>query len=104
MKTTVEIPDELFRKAKTLAASQGLTFKDVLVHSLASELDRIIDLGLENPKKDQPKRKEKKPLQVDFTKVEKAVLQKPEFLKNWDFDPIEILLEDRKNRNDFVLS
>ena len=104
MKTTVEIPDELFRKAKTLAASRGLSFKDVLVHRLASELDNIIDIGLENKNNTQPKRKEKKPLQVVFAKSEKLVLPKPDFLVNWEFDPAQVLLEDRKSRNDFVLS
>jgi hypothetical protein len=104
MKTTVEIPDELFRKAKTLAASRGLSFKEVLIHSLASELENIVDIGLENTKKTQPKRREKKPLQVVFAKSEKLVLPKPDFLVNWEFDPAQVLLEDRKLRNDFLLS
>ena len=74
MKTTVEIPDDLFRKAKTLAASRGLSFKDVLVHSLASELDNIIDIGLENKNNTQPKRKETRKSGFGKTSFTKAGL------------------------------
>jgi len=34
MKTTVEIPDELFREAKATAARNGAKFKDLLVEGL----------------------------------------------------------------------
>ena len=63
-------------------------------------MENIIDIGLENSKT-QPKRERKKPLQVVFAKSEKLVLPKPDFLVNWEFDPAQVLLEDRKLRNDF---
>lgn len=103
MKTTVEIPDELFRKVKTVAASQGITFKDVLVHSLASELDKIIDIGISDKKTGYPKRKEKAPLQVEYAKLHSGSLPIPEFIKDWDTDPLEILLDDRRKRDDLLL-
>lgn len=38
MKTTVEIPDELFRKVKTVAASRGLSLKLFLTEALKEKL------------------------------------------------------------------
>ncbi len=38
MKTTVEIPDPLFRKAKTAAASRGLSLKTFLTEALKEKL------------------------------------------------------------------
>ena len=38
MKTTVEIPDVLFRQAKACAASSGLTLKTFLTEALAARL------------------------------------------------------------------
>jgi hypothetical protein len=38
MKTTVEIPDPLFRKAKACAASNGLTLKAFLTEALEARL------------------------------------------------------------------
>ena len=78
--------------------------KEFLKFIMVNDLDNIIDIGLENKNNTQPKRKEKKPLQVVFAKSEKLVLPKPDFLVNWEFDPAQVLLEDRKSRNDFVLS
>jgi len=104
MKTTIQIPDELFRKAKSVAVSRGISFKEVLVHSLASELDNIIDIGISQNKAGSPRRKERKPLSVDFAKPQKIAIPKPPFIKTWDFDPAEILFEERKNRNEVLLS
>ena len=39
MKTTVEMPDELFRRAKAAAALQGLSMKDWLTNLLRREID-----------------------------------------------------------------
>lgn len=39
MKTTVEIPDDLFRKAKATAALQGRSFKDLITDLLRKELN-----------------------------------------------------------------
>ena len=38
MKTTIEVPDVLFRKAKTCAASQGLTMKAFLTDALEARM------------------------------------------------------------------
>lgn len=39
MKTTLEIPDELFRRAKTLAAKRGLSLQRLVVVALERELE-----------------------------------------------------------------
>ncbi|MBK8397829.1 MAG: hypothetical protein IPL26_21650 [Leptospiraceae bacterium] len=103
MKTTIEIPDELFRKAKVVASSKGLSFKDVVVHSLESELGNIIDSNI-SPKKETGRltRKVKQFLQMEFSKEEKITFPKPQFLRKWDFDPITDLLTERKE-HDFGL-
>ena len=41
MKTTVEIPDHLFRKAKSEAALRGVKLKDVIISGLKKELQEI---------------------------------------------------------------
>lgn len=38
MKTTVEIPDPLFRKAKSRAAERGLTLKEFMTEALQEKL------------------------------------------------------------------
>ena len=40
MKTTVEIPDRLFREAKTVAASRGLSLKTFLTEALQEKLSQ----------------------------------------------------------------
>lgn len=39
MKTTIEMPDELFRRAKATAALQGLSMKEWLTNLLRREID-----------------------------------------------------------------
>jgi hypothetical protein len=34
MKTTIELPDELFQQAKVMAAERGMTLKEIMVQSL----------------------------------------------------------------------
>jgi len=38
VKTTLELPDPLFRKAKTFAASQGMTMKQLFTEALEEKL------------------------------------------------------------------
>jgi predicted DNA binding CopG/RHH family protein len=38
MKTTLEIPDPLFRKAKSLAAEKGIPFRELVTEALAEKL------------------------------------------------------------------
>jgi predicted transcriptional regulator len=40
MKTTVEIPDELFKRAKVLAAQEGLSMKQLITESLQQRVAR----------------------------------------------------------------
>ena len=40
MKTTVEIPDALFRKAKATAAERGVSLKDFLTEAVREHLQR----------------------------------------------------------------
>lgn len=39
MRTSIDIPDELFRKAKVRAAEKGLTLKDLIVSGLSKEIE-----------------------------------------------------------------
>jgi len=41
MKTTLDIPDALLRRAKNLAAKEGLTLRDLISQALQAELDRL---------------------------------------------------------------
>lgn len=38
MRTTVDIPDELMKKAKMKAIEEGVTFKELVIKSLSKEL------------------------------------------------------------------
>jgi hypothetical protein len=40
IKTTIEIPDSTFRRAKTLAAARGITFKQLFTEALEDKLRR----------------------------------------------------------------
>jgi hypothetical protein len=50
MKTTVEIPDALFRKAKATAAEQGVSLKVLLTDAVSGHLQR----GARNAVKNKP--------------------------------------------------
>ncbi len=39
MRTTVDIPDELMKKAKIKAVEEGITFKELVIQSLHDKLD-----------------------------------------------------------------
>ena len=41
MKTTLDIPDLLFREAKAMAAREGTTLRAVVVRALQTEMERI---------------------------------------------------------------
>ena len=38
MKTTLEIPDRLFRKAKSVAAERGIPFRELVTEALSEKL------------------------------------------------------------------
>jgi len=39
MKTTIELPESLFRRAKSMAAQEGVTLKQLLTEALESRLE-----------------------------------------------------------------
>lgn len=41
MKTTLEIPDDLFRKAKAQAAARGISLKQLFTEALAERVARL---------------------------------------------------------------
>jgi hypothetical protein len=49
MKTTVEIPDTLFRKAKATAAEQGVSLKDLLTEAVREYLRRTSRVASSSP-------------------------------------------------------
>lgn len=47
MKTTLEIPESLFRKAKATAARQGRTLKQLVQEALSEKIARVDGAGSE---------------------------------------------------------
>jgi hypothetical protein len=47
MKTTLEIPDSLFRQAKAAAARRGVPFRELVTEAIAAKLSR--DPGQKRP-------------------------------------------------------
>ena len=45
MKTTIELPDALFRQSKSLAAARGVTLKYFFTEALEEKLQRSIEGG-----------------------------------------------------------
>jgi hypothetical protein len=41
MRTTVDLPEPLFRRTKALAALRGTSMKELIVHALEKEVDRL---------------------------------------------------------------
>jgi hypothetical protein len=41
MRTTIEIPDSLLRRTKSLAAARGITLKQLIVNSLEREVELV---------------------------------------------------------------
>lgn len=104
MKTTVEIPDDLFVQVKTTAAIRGMTFRDVLIHSLEAEL------AISSEKKETkfvtaPERKMKKGISVlksSFNFSSKK-FPAPKLFKDWKTDPLNLLKKAEKKRDDLLL-
>lgn len=49
MKTTIELPDELFREVKELAREQGITMRELMVEGLRHELERRARVATAEP-------------------------------------------------------
>jgi len=41
MRTTIDLPDELFRRTKSLAASRGLTLKQFIIDAVEREIEPV---------------------------------------------------------------
>lgn len=50
MKTTIELPDELFQRAKVMSAQRGTTLKEIMVQAL--------QLWFRTPEKDEEKERQ----------------------------------------------
>ncbi|MFT3906334.1 MAG: hypothetical protein QM718_08525 [Steroidobacteraceae bacterium] len=50
MKTTVEIPDPLFRQAKSRAAERGQTLKEFMTEALQDKLHKREAMGVSEPR------------------------------------------------------
>jgi hypothetical protein len=56
MRTTIELPDDLFRRAKATAALRGSSMKDLVARALAREIQK------QTPSKKTPPNRVKLPL------------------------------------------
>ena len=90
MKTTIDIPDSLYRKAKIQAIEQKKTLKDVVLHALARELEPF-GQGETEPKPFGQRRK----LLPSFRKAAKAGAFRP---PPGARDITELISEDRDAR------
>jgi hypothetical protein len=61
MRTTVDLPDTLFRRAKAEAALRGIKLKDLVLQALSQELDRRAEKG-------QGRRAKRRPTAHDLMK------------------------------------
>ncbi len=68
MRTTVEIPDSLFRRAKSQAAREGVSLKTLLVRAVENELAREGTPAARRIK--FPLLKSKEPRTLDLTNAE----------------------------------
>ncbi|MGN8226086.1 hypothetical protein [Gracilimonas sp. BCB1] len=44
MRTSVDLPDELMKKAKIKAVEEGISLKDLIIRSLRNELDQTKEI------------------------------------------------------------
>jgi hypothetical protein len=66
MKTTLELPDELLRRTKALAALRGMSMRDLIAHALEAELKE----GVQSPRWQRLAGKARK---LDTAPVKKAL-------------------------------
>ena len=72
MRTTVEIPDRLFREAKAVAASRGLSLKTFFTEALEEKLSR-------------PRRRQKTDWPVPPPRVRKGEIRRIQSVINEEF-------------------
>ena len=75
MRTTVELPPELMKRAKARAATRGESLKTLLTRAVASELGRSMHSGESSPRVRLPVfgNPERKPVNVSVRDIELAL-------------------------------
>jgi len=90
MKTMIDIPDALYRKAKIRAIERGLTLKQIVLTSLAKELAPAADLVSVRASPWANRQ-----VQPEFARLQAAGAFRP---KPGDRDITELISEDRDDR------
>lgn len=90
MKTTIDIPELLYKKAKIRAIERGQTLKQIVLTSLEKELEPATDL---TPTRNSPWANRK--LLPEFARLQAAGAFRP---KPGDRDITELISEDRDER------
>jgi hypothetical protein len=66
MKTSIDIPDPLFKRIKIAAVEQGVTFREVMLSAVEAHLQQVADEAGDTPYFAQRK------LTADFARLERA--------------------------------
>ena len=90
MKTTIDIPDTLYKKAKILAIERGQTLKQIVLTSLEKELEPPKEQAIK-PTSPWANRK----LLPEFARLQAAGAFRP---RPGDRDITELISEDREDR------
>lgn len=90
MKTTIDIPDPLYKKAKIRAIERGQTLKQIVLTSLEKELEPAADLA---PARPSPWANRK--LLPEFARLQAAGAFRP---RPGDRDITDLISEDRDDR------
>lgn len=90
MKTTIDIPDDLYKKAKIRAIERGLTLKQVVLTSLERELE--LSPSLQEP---SPSYWANRKLLPEFKAAQEAGAYRP---KSGDRDITDLISDDRDGR------
>lgn len=91
MKTTIDIPEPLYKKAKICAIERGQTLKQLVLASLGRELE-LPEVGLETEPKTFTERRRLLP---EFTRLEHDGAFTP---RPGDRDVTDLISEDRDAR------
>jgi len=76
MRTTIDMPDTLYRRTKAVAALHGLSMKDIITRAVEKEITEL-----------QPAKPKSKPHRVKFPIIRKWTGPKLD-LTNFDFDEL----------------
>ena len=92
MRTTLDIPDEVYRRAKIRAIEQGRTLKELMLSALERELKASGGVVAETPPPYFARRK----VSPELQKLSKSGMLKP---KPGSKDITELISEDREERD-----